>query len=153
MKKHCGNCEYVAESRDERFCPVCGGELREIDRVTAEWGGGNSEFEGKASAFSTAGSVQPDFGEAESSERESEMRFVRVMCAKKRWFVLAFVGLLLDFIYGIGVFLCLPVAILASRDSLWLYKMRGKLSAQLVWAMTVGYIGALLGAIFFILMI
>jgi hypothetical protein len=67
-------------------------------------------------------------------------------------FALAFVGLLLDFLCGVGFFMCLPVAIIASVDSRRLYAAEKKTSTQLIWTMVIGYIGAVLGLIFLILM-
>ena len=71
----------------------------------------------------------------------------------KSLFILSFVGLLLDFLCGIGALMCLPAAIISSVYSVRLYKEEKKTSTQLVWAMIVGYVGAVLGILFLVLMI
>lgn len=80
-------------------------------------------------------------------------RKARVAGKRKALFVLAFVGLLLDFLCGIGALMCLPVAIISSVELNKMYKEEKKTSTQLVWATVVGYVGALLGGLFLVLMI
>lgn len=80
-------------------------------------------------------------------------RKTRVASKRKTLFVLAFVGLLLDFLCGIGALMCLPVAIISSVELSRFYREEKKMSTQLVWATIVGYIGALLGLLFLIFMI
>ena len=72
---------------------------------------------------------------------------------KKTLFILSFVGLLLDFLCGIGALMCLPAAIISSVYSVRLYREEKKTSTQLVWAMIVGYVGAVFGILFLVLMI
>lgn len=94
----------------------------------------------------------PEYYEEQRRQWTEKVKKERAAGKRKTLFVLAFVGLLLDFIYGIGFLMCLPVAIIASVDSRKLYKEEKRTSTQLVWAMIVGYIGAVAGLVFFILM-
>lgn len=89
----------------------------------------------------------------ETAEERRKRKSARAFARKKRLFVLAFVGLLLDFIVGIGWFLCLPVAILATVDSRLICIEKKKLTTWHLWAMTVGYLGALFGFVFFLLIV
>lgn len=151
MKKHCENCGYTAENEEETVCPQCGGTLKEPEKVVAEWGAASPVSDAGAGGGASS-SAKTDGNAAVDRDQAKAVRFTRIQHGKKRLFVLAFVGLLLDFIYGVGAFLCLPVAILATRDILWLNREKKKLSTQLVWATTIGYIGAVLGLVFLILM-
>ena len=134
MKKICKRCGKVY-SDDCSFCERCGSLLSEEEKVSfsAEWQGGVP--------------VAPERVE----EGKSEMQKIRE--GAKTFFVLAFVGLLLNFVFGYGAFLCLTVAILASVKSRRLYRLEKKWNAKLVWAMVVGYLGALVGIPFFIVML
>lgn len=89
----------------------------------------------------------------ETAEERRKRKLARAFARKKRLFALAFVGLLLDFIVGIGWFLCLPVAILATVDSRLICAEKKKLTTWHLWAMTVGYLGALFGFVFFVLIV
>ncbi len=86
-------------------------------------------------------------------EETAQRARARSVSKRKALFILAFVGLMLDFWCGIGALLCLPVAILASVEARRLYREEKKTSAQLLWAMVIGYVGSALGLVFFILMI
>lgn len=151
MKKHCENCGYIAENEGEKNCPRCGGELKESEKVVAEWGAASPVIDSGASG-SAYSSVKTGGNTAVDRDQAKEVRFTRIQHGKRRLFALAFAGLLLDFLYGAGVFVCLPVAILATRDILWLNREKKKLSTQLVWATSIGYIGAVLGLVFLVLM-
>jgi len=109
--------------------------------------GFNSVYENRAAYFSGA-----DGGEA-ARRRLREAKAINVASRRKTLFVLAFVGLLLDFLCGIGALMCLPTAIIASVDLRKLYKTEKKTSTQLVWATVVGYLGVVLGVLFLFLMI
>ena len=103
---------------------------------------------------------QPGFSPAQSQEfvrmrqealaRRAKMR---ALAKRKTLFVLAFIGLLLDFVFGIGALMCLPVAIVASVEAGRLYRLEKKTSTQLLWAMIIGYVGSLLGFTFLFLVI
>ena len=107
-----------------------------------------------------SGYPQPGFSPAQSQEfvrmRQEELARrakMRALSKRKTLFVLAFVGLLLDFLFGIGALMCLPVAIVASVEARRLYREENKMSTQLLWAMVIGYVGSLLGFIFLFLVI
>ena len=92
----------------------------------------------------------------EERNTEEDRRLARLKKTsdrKKTLFVLAFVGLLLDFIVGIGWILCLPVCICAAVDCKRLYAERKKCATWHVWAIVVGGVGTLFGLTFFLLML
>ncbi len=92
----------------------------------------------------------------EERNAEPDRRAARLKKAsgrKKTLFALAFVGLLLDFILGIGWILCLPVCICAAVDCKRLYAEKKKCATWHVWAIVVGGLGTLFGLAFFLLMI
>lgn len=91
--------------------------------------------------------VRPDF-----YENERKMRLQAKRQKKKTLFTLSFVGLLLDFFYGLGFFLCLPVFCLAVVEQAK-EKKEGTPSTQLGWATGASGIGALIGFFFFLLTI
>ena len=140
-------------------------------RIGAEWQGSDCRCFGDAG--SPSGTTAPFYGrnpyqpsdgnaprplspqeyEAQRLRQVAQARSERALNVRKLLFVLAFVGLLLDFVCGIGFLLCLPVAVTATVFSATLRTKEKKTSAQLVWAMVVGYVGAVLGLVFFILMV
>lgn len=95
----------------------------------------------------------PQYYAAQRQRYEEAAKIARVANTKKTLFILSFVGLLLDFLCGIGALMCLPAAIISSVYSVRLYREEKKTSTQLVWAMIVGYVGAVLGILFLVLMI
>lgn len=136
------------------------------DRIFPRLGTRTRQKSGRSGRETTAvGTVRSPYSNSAdgkfSAEDYESRRREQVEAAKKKrlterrkvLFALAFVGLLLDFICGIGFLMCLPVAIVASVDAKRLYVSEKKTSAQLIWAMVVGYVGAVLGLIFFILLI
>ncbi len=123
-------------------------------KIGAEWQGNDCRWYG-SSPYSDSADRKFSAEDYESRRREQveaakKKRFTE---RRKILFALAFVGLLFDFICGIGFLMCLPVAIVASVDAKRLYVSEKKTSAQLIWAMVVGYVGAVLGLIFFILLL
>ena len=95
----------------------------------------------------------PQYYAAQRQRYEEAAKVARVANTKKTLFILSFVGLLLDFLCGIGALMCLPAAIISSVYSVRLYREEKKTSTQLVWAMIVGYVGAVFGILFLVLMI
>ncbi len=137
-------------------------------RIRAEWQGSDCHCAidgGTSGNFSSDGPYRlPPYGAPagtppysaayyEAQRREWKEKAIREAAINKRktLFILAFVGLLLDIFAGIGALMCLPVAIIASVDFSALYKTEKKMSSQLLWAMIVGYVGAVIGVVFFIL--
>lgn len=103
---------------------------------------------------------QTGFSPAQSQEfvrmRQEELARrakMQAFAKRKTLFVLAFIGLLLDFVFGIGALMCLPVAIVAFVEARRLYREEKKTSTQLLWAMIIGYVGSLLGFAFLFLLI
>ena len=167
MNRLCKNCGSEI-SEGERICPKCNTESPLAETVGAEWQGKwHYEY----------GDVTPEPPELPKPERvtpeppsapsrveitpertDGEVRETRAQksggISKRRvLFFLSFIGLMLDFFWGLGFVVCLPTAIVASVDLAKLYRTDGKHSTQLVWACVVGYLGAVLGLAFFILMV
>lgn len=123
-------------------------------KIGAEWQGNDCRWYGSSPYSNSAdGKFSAEDYESRRREQVEAAKKKRLTERRKVLFALAFVGLLLDFICGIGFLMCLPVAIVASVDAKRLYVSEKKTSAQLIWAMVVGYVGAVLGLIFFILLI
>lgn len=145
------------------------------EKISAEWQGASCRYDyggvspksadetGTGTFFSAEGAYGVGWREEmdrrsrdrtkEQNRREKDARRLRALKRRKVLFALSFVGLLLDFVCGIGFLICLPVAVVASVDLRRLFAEEKKTSSQLVWAATIGYIGGLLGLIFFILML
>ncbi len=115
-------------------------------------GTGGMPYGAPAGPYAYGGYFSPEMQDY-ARRRIEEAARRRSASRKRNLFILAFVGLMLDFWIGIGAFMCLPVAIVASVETNRLYKAERKTSAQLVWAMIVGYVGAFLGLVYFFLMI
>ena len=113
-------------------CPFCGEPISDKEnlRYTAEWQGGAP--------------VLP------LEETPSQSKAEKIRVGAKTLFALAFIGLLLDFVFGVGALLFLPVAIVASVYQAQLYRLEQKVNARLVWAIVVGFFGVLFGVPFFI---
>ena len=123
-------------------------------KIGAEWQGNDCRWYGSSPYSDSAdGKFSAEDYEPRRREQVEAAKKKRLTERRKVLFALAFVGLLLDFICGIGFLMCLPVALVASVDAKRLYVSEKKTSAQLIWAMVVGYVGAVLGLIFFILLI
>lgn len=139
MEKKCERCGYTTEDENATYCTRCGGVLKDSEgsETRAVWQSNGSPYE---NAQQTKEALR-----AERLNRANER--------KKTLFTLSFVGLLLDFLMGIGWFLCLPVAICAATDIKRLLSAGKKPSTWHIWATTVGFFGALFGLFFFLLML
>ena len=135
MDKKCNACGYVAQDENAVFCEKCGEKLMDTDRMPR-----------------TVFSSDENGGFPSAVAHKKAVRLAKADRRKKKLFVLAFIGLLLDFIFGIGAFLCLPVAICASVDGNAVYQERKKLPTWQLWAIVIGYLGFLFGFAFFVLM-
>ena len=136
MKKICRNCQKQFDE-EENFCPLCGAELKTIGSFV-EWGENPYAELARES-------------EAQKAEREKRQKRQRVLSRRKSLFSLAFIALLLDFICGIGCILGIFVVIRAAGDYRFLRKEEKKKSTQLVWAITVGVLSTVLGALYLLL--
>lgn len=105
-------------------------EISDADRIRAEWQGTDCRCYGGGKAGNTPaphsgaypdsyGSVSPgrnfqgglpEYYETRRRQWTEEARKARLASKRKTLFALAFVGLLLDFIYGIGFLMSVPVA-------------------------------------------
>ena len=152
MKKICQNCQKEYED-GQSFCPHCGallsdGETDSKNAVERNVGFNGTPYQnpyGNPYAYISAET------EEERKEREVKQKKARVSERKKKLFTLSFVALLLDFICGIGCSLGVYVSARATGDYKFLLREEKKRSAQLVWAMTIGYIATLLGFLFFLM--
>ena len=135
MERKCDVCGFITNDENARFCERCGSALPKSE-----------------SEIKQAVSPMVEVVDIDEINRERIKQFNREN-RKKKLFVLAFVGLLLDFIFGIGWFMCLPVAICASVDAGQYYKTRKKITTWHLWALVVGYIGTIFGLAFFVLML
>ena len=143
MSKFCTHCGHENDT-DARFCVSCGKSFdlpappprpKSADFVPPTYIG--AQWQG-ASGVPVTPSVPV---EAVS------------MKTRKTLFFLAFLGLLLDFIVGLGSLLCLPIGIISAANLARYYKIEKKLSTRLLWATVVGFVGALLGGVFLFLFI
>lgn len=138
MEKKCNDCGYITEDENAVFCERCGGLLStQNDSVQGVVWNADTSYQQTQ----------------ERTENKAKILLNKADRRKKKLFVLAFVGLLFDFIFGIGAFLCLPAAICASVDAKRVYAERKKVTTWQLWAMVVGYLGALFGLAFFVLII
>ena len=133
MKKICRNCQKQFDE-EENFCPLCGAELKQVGSF-AEWG----ENPYAELARET---------EEQKAEREKRQKREKVLSRRKSLFSLAFISLLLDFICGIGCILGIFVVVRAAGDYRFLRKEEKKKSTQLIWAITVGGLATVLGALY-----
>ena len=138
------NSQPAFDARNARY----GAPLTTANGTPCRPAAGNGSY-----ASATGPAYPPEYYAAQRQRYEEAAKAARTAGTKKTLFILSFVGLLLDFFCGIGALMCLPVAIIASVYSSKLYKEEKKTSTQLIWAMLVGYIGALLGIVFLVLMI
>jgi hypothetical protein len=155
--------EENAETIDEEIAAPVNNETDE-GKISAEWQGKNGLCDVDL-ANANAGQYDPQYNpaqynpawkgemdartpayyEAQRRAQTEEVQKTRSLGRRKKLFVLAFIGLLLDFACGLGFFMCLPVAIVATVDAKRLYAAEKKTSTQLIWTMVIGYLGALLG--------
>lgn len=142
MKRICKRCGREISDDRAKYCDCCGAPLEEDGRASACWRSDENPY------LSLDANPSP-----ETAEEKRKRKLTRAFARKKKLFVLAFVGLLLDFIVGVGWFLCLPVAILATTDSRLICEEKKKLTTWHLWAMTIGYLGALFGLVFFLLIV
>lgn len=160
MERYCHACgRQFSETEENKNviaqgkCPYCGAALVAPMYESTDENTPKTPFEEKKTNGKKFGKRERKNRSSKNSAAQSDVRYLRLLGRRKVLFVLAFVGLLLDFIYGIGAALCLPVAVVACRDLSFLHKRKGAPSTQLVWAAVVGFLGALLGIVFFVLMI
>ena len=136
MERKCEDCGNISQDENAVFCDRCGKVLPQ------------AQNEKQRNVWQSGESYQPSTF-VEIDKRQEKL--FKIEKRKKRLFALAFVGLLLDFIFGIGCLLCLPVAICASVDAGDFYQSRKKITTWHLWAMVVGYLGTLFGLSFLIL--
>lgn len=123
------------------YCDYCGAPLVDDGRASACWRSNENPYS------------SDEDSSKERAEDERERKLKRASARKKTLFVLAFVGLLLDFVFGIGWILCLPVAVTATADGRLVYAEKKKWTTWHLWAVTVGYLGAAFGLVFFLLIL
>lgn len=164
-----GGALYGAEPPEKKE-----GENGETEnKISAEWKGGNCrcdygsalppETEQRAPFVTANGTpyyrsplpVQPAPADMRDHVRGRAERASarRSFSLRRNLFILAFVGLLLDFWCGVGALLCLPAAIGATVLAAKRKREGRPVGTQLVWAAVVGYLGGVLGIVFFILMV
>jgi uncharacterized membrane protein YvbJ len=137
MDKKCSECGHITKNENALYCERCGKPFL------------RSEETSKGVVWR----ADTPYEFSDTIRGRKAARFIKANGRKKKLFALAFIGLLLDFIFGIGAVICLPVAIVASIDAAIVYAERKKLTTWHLWAMVVGYLGSLFGLAFFILII
>lgn len=169
MNRLCKNCGSEI-SENERICPKCGTACPPAEIVGAEWQGKwHYEYGGTATPAprtekTETSTLPPSYvrkrventrEKASEEKREPSARAQKSggISRRRALFFLSFIGLLLDFFWGLGFLICLPAAIVASIDLAKLYRTENKCSTQLVWACVIGYLGAILGLAFFVMMV
>ena len=158
MSRLCKNCGKEITD-EERVCPNCGADGQKAERIVAEWRG-KWHYEYGDEPVAPLKTPEPPKPILPSRTVEIERERSAPSTAKtggingrRALFFLSFIGLMLDFFWGLGFLVCLPTAIVASVELVKLYRKEGKYSTQLVWACVIGYLGAVLGLAFFILIV
>lgn len=140
--KRCNRCGYLQSGESGR-CILCGAPLPQESEEHAK------ETEEKKEEGKSVGGASFSFvGTGKSVSARSETPSSK---GKRKLFSFAFVGLLLDFLFGIGWFLCLPVSVVSIVKQKTEKEKTGKKSTLLSWSVAVSLLGTAFGLAFFIL--
>ena len=135
MEKKCKSCGHITKDGNALYCERCGKSFAQSNETPK----------------GLVWNADAVYGTRNARIEREQARLFKAENRKKKLFALAFIGLLLDFIFGLGFILCLPVAIIASVDGKRVYENRKKMTTWHLWAIVVGYLGAVFGLAFFIL--
>ena len=140
MEKKCEFCGHTTIDANALYCERCGKPYEKAE---------NAQIDDRATMDErTNKEIAPE----QKKTDKTQERLIKADKRKKTLFALAFIGLLLDFVFGVGAFLCLPVGILAAVDGKRTFEARKKMTTWHLWAIVVGGLGTVFGAAFMFLM-